>query len=268
MSIPVTVVILTLNEAPNIARVLEKLTAFADVCVVDSGSTDETKQICQRFSNVRFFVHPFENHQAQWQFGVECAQVISGNVHAGPALWVLTLDADYVLSDALIDEIKSLNPPETVAGYAVRFQFWIDGAPVPASLYPPRIVLFRPERAQFVMRGHTQKLLLDGAELMLQGLVYHDDRKSWQRFIANQRKYAVLEATHLRATPWNQLRIQDKIRATGVLAPWLVPIITYLRVWPAGRGALKYCAMRCTSEVGIAKSLWQMRFAGALKRLG
>jgi glycosyltransferase involved in cell wall biosynthesis len=267
VNIPITVVILTLNEAPNISRVLEKLALFSLICVVDSGSTDDTKEICERFPNVRFFFHRFENHQAQWQFGVECAKASSSKIDGvSTGLWVLTLDADYVLSDALIKEIQALNPPDSVAGYAVKFQFWIDGAPVPASLYPPRTVLFRAERAEFVMRGHTQILRLDGSPIILKGLVYHDDRKSWQRFINNQRKYAILEAAHLRATPWTQLRVQDKIRSTGLLAPWLVPIITYLRVWPAGRRALKYCAMRFTSEVGIAKNIWQMRFASVLKR--
>ena len=61
------------------------------------------------------------------------------------------------------------------------------------------------------------------------------------------------------------MRIQDKVRPTGLIVPWLVPTVTYLRIWPAGCRAIKYCAMRFTSEFGIAKTLWQMRFAELFK---
>ena len=261
----IAAVILTLNEAPNIERVLLKLCNIPEVYVIDSGSTDETAQICARFPNVKFIINPFVSHDAQWRYAVARMQADALAAKRTPKEWVLTLDADYVLSDSLIEEIRALKPPETMSGYACKFQFWIDGGPVPASLYPPRIVLFRPTQAHYYMRGHTQLLQLHGALTTLKGLIYHDDRKSWERFLANQRKYAVLEAAHLRGAAWSDLRIQDKVRLTGLIAPWLVPAMTYLRVWPAGRRAIKYCAMRFTSEFGIAKTIWQMRFAELFK---
>lgn len=257
----IAAIILTLNEAPNIERVLSKLGDMDEVYVIDSGSTDDTAMICARFSNVRFVVNPFVSHEAQWRFGIARMQANALASGRQPKDWVLTLDADYVLSECLIQEIKALTPPETIAGYACAFQFWIDAGPVPASLYPPRVVLFRPTHAQYYMRGHTQLLRLNGAQSTLKGVIYHDDRKSWARFLSNQRKYAVLEAAHLRRVAWSELRVQDKVRLTGLIAPWLVPLVTYMRIWPAGRRAIKYCAMRFTSEFGIAKALWQMRFA-------
>ena len=257
----ITAIILTLNEAPNIDRVLAKLDGIDEVYVIDSGSADETATICARFSNVKFIVNPFISHEAQWRFALAHMQADALAAGRQSKDWVLTLDADYVLSECLIQEIKALTPPETISGYACAFQFWIDGGPVPASLYPPRVVLFRPTHAHYSMRGHTQLLKLNGVQSALKGLIYHDDRKSWARFLSNQRKYAALEATHLRRVAWSELRIQDKVRLTGLIAPWLVPVVTYLRIWPAGRRAVKYCAMRFTSEFGIAKSLWQMRFA-------
>jgi glycosyltransferase involved in cell wall biosynthesis len=257
----ITAIILTLNEAPNIERVLAKLGGIDEIYVIDSGSTDDTAVICARFSNVKFIVNPFASHEAQWRFAIARMQADAQADGRQPKEWVLTLDADYVLSDCLIQEIKALTPSETIAGYACAFQFWIDAGPVPASLYPPRVVLFRPTHAHYYMRGHTQLLKLNGTQSALKGLIYHDDRKSWARFLSNQRKYAVLEATHLRRAAWSELRIQDKVRLTGLIAPWLVPVVTYMRIWPAGRRAIKYCAMRFTSEFGIAKTLWRMRFA-------
>ena len=261
----IAAIILTLNEAPNIERVLSRLCNIQEVYVIDSGSTDDTDLICARFPNVKFIVNPFISHDAQWRFAIACMQANALAAGRPSKEWVLTLDADYVLSEHLMQEIKVLTPPETVSGYACAFQFWIDAGPVPASLYPPRTVLFRPTHAHYYMRGHTQLLKLNGTLSVLKGLIYHDDRKSWSRFLSNQRKYAVLEATHLRRSAWAELRIQDKVRLTGLIAPLLVPFVTYLRIWPAGRRAIKYCAMRFTSEFGIAKTLWQMRFAELFK---
>ena len=261
----IAAIILTLNEAPNIERVLSKLRDIEEIYVIDSGSTDETELICTRFQNVKFIVNPFTSHDAQWRHAITCMQTHALAAMREPKAWVLTLDADYVLSDSLVEEIKALAPAENISGYACAFQFWIDGDPVPASLYPPRTVLFRPTHAQYYMRGHTQLLKLNGILATLKGLIYHDDRKSWARFLSNQRKYAVLEAAQLRQLPWSEMRIQDKVRVTGLIAPWLVPTVTYLRIWPAGRRAIKYCAMRFTSEFGIAKTLWQMRFAELFK---
>ena len=50
-----SVVILTFDEAPNIGRVLEKLTWCRDVVVLDSFSADETEVICRSFRNVSFY---------------------------------------------------------------------------------------------------------------------------------------------------------------------------------------------------------------------
>jgi glycosyltransferase involved in cell wall biosynthesis len=274
------VVVLTLNEAPNIARTLKPLGVFERVFVIDSGSTDATRTICAQFPNVEFVVHPFDRLDLQWNFGIAHAvAAIAKSVNgAKPCEWALTLDADYVLSDALIAEIATLQPAPETLGFAGAFEFWIDGAPVPASLYPPRTVLFRHAQSNHRMRGHAQDLVLSALPSQLgeaavvgetpiqrlRGLIYHDDRKSWRRFLENQRKYAELEALHLLETPWRRLRLQDKVRLTGVIAPWLVPIATYARVWPAGKRAVKYCVMRLTAECGIAKTIWKKRFAGWL----
>jgi glycosyltransferase involved in cell wall biosynthesis len=67
--IPVTVIILTHNEAVNIAACVSSVSAFAEVVAVDSGSTDGTLAILRsRFPHVRVLEHPFENfgQQRNW----------------------------------------------------------------------------------------------------------------------------------------------------------------------------------------------------------
>ena len=51
--------IITFNEERNIARCLDSLKGIADeIVVVDSGSTDRTKEICNSYG-VKFIQHPF-----------------------------------------------------------------------------------------------------------------------------------------------------------------------------------------------------------------
>ncbi|HEU5130546.1 MAG TPA: glycosyltransferase, partial [Pyrinomonadaceae bacterium] len=89
----ITPLILTYNEAPNIARSLSALTWANDIVVVDSFSDDDTVAIARSDSRVRVFQRAFDTHRNQWEFGLKETGISTP--------WVLALDADYVLSDEL-----------------------------------------------------------------------------------------------------------------------------------------------------------------------
>jgi glycosyltransferase involved in cell wall biosynthesis len=188
MQIEVTALILTFNEAPNIARTVNALSWLPEVVVVDSGSIDQTPELAQAsHPDVRIVTRPFDTHANQWNFGL--AQIRTP--------WVLTLDADYEVSAGLAQEILKLSPDGEVAGYEAQFGYRINGRPLRSSVYPPRIVLFRTDRATYFDDGHTQRLRIDGSVKSLSGLIYHDDRKSFSRWLQEQKRYATIEARHL-----------------------------------------------------------------------
>src|ERR1043166_9347772 len=149
----ITPLVLTYNEAPNIARTLSRLTWAARIVVVDSFSTDETCEIIHRFPQSEIVQRKFDDHTAQWNFGL--TQIRKD--------WVLTLDADYVLSDGLVAELDGWTPADGVNAYFASFKYCVHGRRLRASLYPPRPVLFRPDKCGYVADGHTQKLRIDGA---------------------------------------------------------------------------------------------------------
>jgi glycosyltransferase involved in cell wall biosynthesis len=92
---------------------LEKLTWAREILVVDSCSTDETLEITRSFPQVRVAQRKFDTHSAQWNYGLEqCATE-----------WVLTLDADYLLSDELIEELQTLELRSDVAAYFAKFRW-------------------------------------------------------------------------------------------------------------------------------------------------
>src|ERR1700730_8847357 len=133
----VTPLIITYNEAPNIARTTSKLGWAKKIVVIDSGSTDGTVEIVTACRQAALIHHPFEDFASQCNFGL--MQVTSP--------WVLSLDADYELSDELIRELQTISSDNDISGYRVRFVYRIYGKPLSGTLYPARIVLYKKAKA-------------------------------------------------------------------------------------------------------------------------
>jgi len=92
---PLSVVLITYNEEKNIARCLNSLKAVADeIIIVDSFSTDATEKICTEHA-VKFYQNKFIDFSTQRNFAL--SKVTQP--------YALFIDADEVLSDALIQEI-------------------------------------------------------------------------------------------------------------------------------------------------------------------
>jgi glycosyltransferase involved in cell wall biosynthesis len=199
-----TALILTYNEEENISRTLGALSWMNEVVIIDSGSTDRTLELARSsHPNVRIVQRTFDTHANQWNFGLAQIQT--------PL--VLTLDADYEVSAALADEIKRLQPDENVAGYEAHFEYRIYGRRLRSSVYPPRVVFFRTDRATYFDDGHTQRLRTDGPVKSLTGLIYHDDRKPMSHWLQSQKRYARLEARQLLTTEPDHRTAPDRLRA-------------------------------------------------------
>ena len=207
----VTPLLLTYNEEANINRTLGRLTWAERVVVVDSYSDDATIDLATAYDNVDLVQREFDHFADQCNFGLE--QIDTE--------WVLSLDADYVCSEALIDEIRGLPDVPAVDGFSAEFVYCVFGEPLRGTLYPPRTVLYRREKAEYHRDGHGHRVQVDGSVGTLDAPIYHDDRKSLDRWLDNQRGYARLEAEKLRAA--GDLSLPDRLRKTDVWGPLLVP---------------------------------------------
>lgn len=250
----ITGLVLTRNEAPNIARTLGKLSWLPQVIIVDSQSTDGTQAIAAGFPNVRVVERPFTSHAEQWNFGLDESGIATD--------WVLALDADFVLSDALVTEIQSLNPDPSTAGYLASFVYCIDGKPLRGAAYPPVAVLYRRSRGRYEQDGHTQRICLNGEIRQLDAPVLHDDRKSLTHWLASQSRYMALEAEKLSDRDAT-IGMVDHVRRWIVFAPPAMFFYCYVLRGGIldGRAGLFYALQRAVSE-GILSLFLVRRMLG------
>lgn len=94
-------IILTYNEEINLPGLLQSIASLdAPVFVLDSGSTDATLEICEKY-HVKTASHPFENHPKQWDFALKHFDIQTN--------WVICLDADQQVSPELLLHLKNFN---------------------------------------------------------------------------------------------------------------------------------------------------------------
>ena len=104
MSIKISAYMITQNEEKRLPRTLEAVHQVADeIIVVDSGSTDKTEEIAKKYG-AKFTHHKWVSYAHQKNFAQNKCKYD----------WLLSVDADEVLSPSLIQEIKQLkkiDPP-------------------------------------------------------------------------------------------------------------------------------------------------------------
>lgn len=197
LSVPggLSVAIIARNEAHRIARCLKSV-AFADqIVVLDSGSTDDTVAIA-RGLGADVEVTP------DWPgFGPQKNRALARCRYR----WVLSIDADEQISDALAAEILQVlreAPAEAmVAGYWLRRSSRYCGQVIRHGLWGNDRVLrlFERQRGRFTDARVHESLVCDGETRVLEGILVHDSVDSPEDARSKARRYAFLGAEALRA---------------------------------------------------------------------
>lgn len=242
----ITPIILTLNEAPNIGRTLERLRWAPDIVVVDSYSSDDTLSIVGRFPQARSFQRKFDSLEGQWNFALNETEITTE--------WVLALDADYILTDELYNEIRALRPDEGVNGYRVNFDYCVYGRALRGSAYPPVTVIYRKEKAHYRQDGHAHRVVVEGGVSQLSGRMLHDDWKPLSSWLRSQDSYMQLELQKLSGKEQSNLRLPDRVRKLRFVAPFFIFVFCLFakRGILDGRAGLYYALQRMLAETLLA----------------
>jgi glycosyltransferase involved in cell wall biosynthesis len=239
----ITPLIIAFNEAPNLERCLNGVRWARRIVVIDSGSTDATLDICRRFPQVEVVHNPFRSFAEQCNFGL-------GHIRSK---WALSFDADYIAEPSFHDELQALPESETT-GYYASFIYCIYGRKLRGGLYPPRLVLYQREHAEYHNDGHGHRVTVPGAKAQLASRLLHDDRKPLDRWLASQLRYAAQESKKLQAADPASLALPDRLRRTG----WAnaLAVLPYCLLWKGGLfdgpAGWLYALQRTLAEVLLA----------------
>jgi glycosyltransferase involved in cell wall biosynthesis len=186
--IKLSVVIITYNEESNIKRCLNSILPVADdIVVVDSGSTDQTVNICQHMG-ARVVVHPFEGHIQQKNWAV--TQALYPHV--------LSLDADEELSPKLQDEIQRIKKNWQFDGYYMNRRnnycgTWINFS----GWYPDRkLRLWDSRKGKWTGRNpHDRYQMLPEAKAShIKGDLLHYTYKTIEQHLDQIQKFSTISA--------------------------------------------------------------------------
>ena len=149
----ISATIITFNEESNIKAACESVAWADEVVVVDSNSTDRTRELAEA-CGARVITNDWPGFGAQKQFSVDQAK------HE----WIFSLDADERVSDELKSSIQSLrNAAEVADGYEIARrtyyqQRWIRGG----GWYPDRqLRLFRKSKGRWKQRHIHESVKMD-----------------------------------------------------------------------------------------------------------
>ncbi len=216
----ISATIITYNEERNIPRVIESLRCCDEIVVIDSGSSDRTSEIAAKLG-ARVVESNWRGFAGQKNYASETA------THD----WILSLDADESLSEALEGEIWQIkkNGPQfdgyTMPRLAQYLGRWI----LHSGWYPDRkIRLFDRRRAKWVGGRVHESVIVQGRVGHLKSNILHFTCSSLSEHVKTMDRYTTLAAEQLiderRKVGWPQLLLDP---------PW-----TFFQTYVIKRGFL------------------------------
>jgi glycosyltransferase involved in cell wall biosynthesis len=225
-SVPVSVVVLTLNEEPNIRRCLASVAWADQVVVVDAGSTDATAAIARSLA-AEVVEQPWLGFSAQRDFALRL-----------PLLrhhWVYFVDADEWVSPQLAAEIADRLRAPCAAAFAHRLRLVFQGRWIRhCGWYHGSWVVRLMDRRRTSFDGSLlgERARVDGPVLRLRNDIVDQDVKGLAAWLHKHVRYAQLEAQRRGQQAPLRLRIRALRADPAHSAPFLRSLLKDV-VFPA-----------------------------------
>jgi glycosyltransferase involved in cell wall biosynthesis len=183
----ITGLVITKNEADNIAGCLKSLSWCDELVVVDSFSNDATVEVAQQ-RGARIIQHEFHDYGSQKQFAIQQAK------HE----WILMIDADERVTPELRDEIckrLQLHDDDEIGGYKIPMLDLMFGKYIYHGGWGRyyRTSLFRKDRVS-IHGGVHEKITASGIEKKLNNHLLHFSHFTIDHFLFKLNKYTSIEA--------------------------------------------------------------------------
>jgi len=185
----ISVAIITKDEERNIRDCLESVAWADEVVVVDNGSADKTREICQNFK-ARFYLEEWKGFAQQKNSAIEKTR----------NEWVLSLDADERITPALHQEIvEIMEDGPSQDGYSIaRKNFFLGHWIRRCGWYPDfNLRLFRKSRGRFQERNVHERMEIQGKLGYLKNPLEHKTYRTLSDFLQRMDRYSTLAAKEM-----------------------------------------------------------------------
>ena len=196
--LPITAIIAARNEEKNLPRCLGSLQDVAEVCVIDSQSTDATPEIARSCGAKVIQFH----YQGGWPKKRQWAMKNLALEHD----WILLIDADEALTPELAAEIRAAIENPEMNGYYISLRMHFLGRVLrhgDASFW--KLSLFRRGKGRYECRLREQDasmadmeihehVVVDGLAARLRNPLIHHNVESLSRYIQKHDEYSNWEA--------------------------------------------------------------------------
>lgn len=186
----VTILILTKNEEKNLSFCLDSVKGFAKRCVVvDSGSTDRTKEIALEYG-ADFYENPFVNYATQFNWGLDNTGINTK--------WVVRLDADERFTPELCAELEkelTMHADDDVNGFVMEARlFFMDKELIHGSSRKKKLMVFKNGIGRIENRKMDEHTVLsEGYSKEVKEKFLHYDFKDLNTFVKKLNWYATRE---------------------------------------------------------------------------
>lgn len=187
----ISALVITFNEEKNIEELIQNLDFANEIIIVDSYSTDATKVIAGKHSEICFIENKFQDFTKQRNFALSHAKYP----------WILFLDADERIPSLLKNEIlETVKKRNTASAYYFYRKFMFLNKPLHFSGWQTdkNIKLFKKEKAIFrIDRLVHEKLIVDGREEKLKNKLIHFSYTGYDIYKSKMISYGKLKAKEL-----------------------------------------------------------------------
>ena len=186
---PVTAIVITKNEAEDIAAALKSVSWADEVIVIDAESTDETVAIAREFTE-RVYVRAWNGYIEQKNHAASLAS------HD----WIFSLDADERVTPALASEIQALlrgNPGHV--GYRMpRVSFHFGRWMRTTDMYPDyQLRLYDRRRARWGGQYVHESVKVDGPVGYFKAELEHYPYRDLSEHLVRMDRYTTLAARQM-----------------------------------------------------------------------
>ena len=209
----ITAFVITHNEEKNIEGCLGSISWSDEIVIVDSMSTDRTLDIAKKYTK-NIYQKEFTNFSEMKNFA------LSKTTND----WVLSLDADEEVTDALRDEIKDKvqSASDNISGYFIHRKSYIFGREFKytGTQNDFQMRLFKKEKGRFCQPIH-EKVSIDGAVNRLKNYINHYTYTSLDDYAKRLNRYTDMEARFMK----------DKGCKLSILGMTVKPAAMFMRLY-------------------------------------